>query len=360
MTEIWILGATGRIGRQVAANLAAAQVSPVLVGRDSVRLRELARSIGGDPRIVEAGSVDAVVAELSRNAPAVVVNTIGPFTETALPIARACQPGTHYVDMANEFRAVAAILDLHREAADADRSFVTGAGFGVLATESVLMQVCEGEPAPSRVRVDAVASVATEPGVIGSALASSVLDGVSFGGRRIEYGRLTRSQLGAEPARLTTPDGDAVVTGSAPTAELLAAWRASKADSVVAASIAAPTKLAARLVVPAVSAVLRVPGVARFGARRLARVSVKARDMPRRHSWGHARVEWPSGASREGWLRAGDGMDFTAAVAAEVALRLARGEGSPGAYTPGALFGPEVAIAAGGEFLIDGAAASVG
>jgi NADPH:quinone reductase-like Zn-dependent oxidoreductase len=75
--------------------------------------------------------------------------------------------------------------------------------------------------------------------------------------------------------------------------------------------------------------------------------------MLRRHSWGHTRVEWLSGASREGWLHAGDGMDFPAAVAAEVALRLSRGEGSLGAYTPGALFGLEVAIAAGGKFLVD-------
>jgi len=45
--------------------------------------------------------------------------------------------------------------------------------------------------------------------------------------------------------------------------------------------------------------------------------------------------------------------DFTAAVAAEVAQRLARGEGRPAAHTPGALFGPALALAAGGEFLID-------
>jgi hypothetical protein len=43
-------------------------------------------------------------------------------------------------------------------------------------------------------------------------------------------------------------------------------------------------------------------------------------------------------------------MDFTVAAAAEVAARLARGEGRPGAYTPGALFGPDLAEAAGGAF----------
>jgi short subunit dehydrogenase-like uncharacterized protein len=42
-----------------------------------------------------------------------------------------------------------------------------------------------------------------------------------------------------------------------------------------------------------------------------------------------------------------------AAATAEVAQRLARGEGRPGAFTPAALFGPELALAAGGEFVID-------
>jgi short subunit dehydrogenase-like uncharacterized protein len=353
--EFWVLGATGRTGRAVTARLHGAGREVVLVGRDRDRLADL----GGEHRIV-AGSFEKVLDELARNAPAVVVNTVGAFTTTAPQVARACPDGTHYVDVANEYGAAASILDLHHSAADTGRILVTGAGFGVVATESVLMRICAGEPTPSRVRVDAMASVATEPGVIGTALASSILDGLPAGGRRVERGRLARHGVGAQPLRLTTPDGDEVTTGSAPTAELLAAWRASQADSVVAASSMVPTGRAVRSLVPAVSAVFRVPAVARFGVRRLARVSMKASDMPRRHSWGHARVEWPSGASREGWLRTGDGMDFTVAVATEVALRLARGEGEPGAYTPGSLFGPDLAVAAGGEFFIDGAVASAG
>ena len=36
--EVWILGATGRIGRAVAARLAGTDVSPVLVGWNPDRL----------------------------------------------------------------------------------------------------------------------------------------------------------------------------------------------------------------------------------------------------------------------------------------------------------------------------------
>ncbi len=348
--EIWVLGATGRTGRAVAARLHAAGHPVVLVGRDRERLADRA----GGARTV-AGSLDEVLGELTRESPAAVVNTIGPFTVTAPRVARACPPGTHYVDVAAEYRAASAVHDLHGAATASGRTFVTGAGFGVLATESVLRRVCEGEAVPSRVRVDAVASVAAEQGVVGAALASTIVDAASFGGRRVAHGRLTRSRFGAEPMTLTTPDGDEVVTGSSPTAELLAAWRASGADSVVAASGLIPSGAVARLL-SAVSPVVRVPGIARAGVALLARVPLKTQDRPRRHSWARARADWSSGMSREGWLRTGDGMDFTAAAAAEVALRLARGEGRPGAWFPGELFGAELALAAGGEFILDASA----
>ena len=46
MAEVWILGGTGRVGRGVAEALAAAGVSPVLVGRDAGRLRAAAGDRG--------------------------------------------------------------------------------------------------------------------------------------------------------------------------------------------------------------------------------------------------------------------------------------------------------------------------
>lgn len=73
----------------------------------------------------------------------------------------------------------------------------------------------------------------------------------------------------------------------------------------------------------------------------------------RKVSWAHARVEWPDGTARDGWLQTGDAMDFTSQVGAQVALALLRGEGRPGAYTPGALLGSQLAVRAGGTFVLD-------
>ena len=117
----------------------------------------------------------------------------------------------------------------------------------------------------------------------------------------------------------------------------------------VSTAAAAP---AARAMMPAISALIRLPAIRRFATRRFARVPVRAQQRPRESSWAHARVEWATGATREGWLRTGDGMAFTAAVTADVAQRLARDERRSGAYTPGALVGPPLAVDAGGQFIL--------
>lgn len=362
-TEVWILGGAGRAGRAIAAELARRGVAPVLVGRDSARLAQAAAQVtdaagrGVPGETLTAGSVEAMAAAVRERRPAVVINTIGPFAETAVPLARACLPASHYLDLANDLAAVSALLARDDEAAAAGRTLVTGAGFGVTATESVVVALCAGHPAPRRVRTDMVPSLAVEAGTIGTALAGSLLQGLPgvpgggrYSGRRYAGGQLTAAPFGGDQARLTLPDGTQVTTVGTPLGELLAAQRASGAPEVIAATSELPSSPVFRAVMPVAGALLSIGPVRSFAIRQMAQMKVKARERPREHSWGHARVEWPDGTAAEGWLRVGEATVFTGAVAAEAARRLLAGEGRPGAYTPAALFGPALAEACGGEY----------
>ena len=356
--EVWILGGTGRSGRAIAAELLSRGMSPVLVGRDAARLAEAAARTG-QGRTVVAGSAEAMATEIRRQQPAVVINTIGPFTVTAAPLASACLQAGDYVDLANDMAAVSALLAMTDAAAAAGRTLVTGAGFGVTATESVVVRLCAGRPAPARVRVDMVPALDMEAGAIGEALAGTILDGLPgvagggrYDGRRYADGRLVRDRIGGDALRLTLPDGSQVTTASMPLGELMAAQRASGAPSVVSASSEAPASPVVRAVLPLATTLLAIGPVRSFAKRRLAGVTVKARERPREHSWGHARLQWADGSTAEGWLRVGEAQAFTGAVPAEVARRLLDGAGKPGAYTPAALFGPSLAEACGGEYLI--------
>jgi hypothetical protein len=204
-----------------------------------------------------------------------------------------------------------------------------------------------------------IPSLETEGGPIGEALSGTILDGLPgvegggrYDGRRYQNGRLVRARIGGDVAHFTLPDGARVTTAGMPLGELIAAQRASGAPSVIAASSEAPTSPVVRAVLPLATALLAVGPVRDFAKSRLARIRLKARPRPREHSWGHARIEWADGTTREGWLRIGDAQAFTGAVPAEITRRLLAGEGRPGSYTPAALFGPSLAQACGGEYMI--------
>lgn len=348
--QIWVLGGTGRSGRTIAAQLARLGLTAVLVGRDANRLHAAAQQTGSETLL--APSLAAAAAEIRRQRPAVVINTVGPFTTTAPEVIDACRSaGSHYIDLANDVAALSAAYETHDAATRAGQTVVTGAGFGVTATESVVVKLCEGRPAPLRVRVDMVPSIAMEEGTAGEALIGTLLG--SLHGRRISDGHLAPAPIFSDAERLTLPDGSQVTTAGMPSGELLAAHRASGARHVLSATSEAPSSPVVRAVMPALSTLMRWERLRAFATRRLARVRVKAKERPRDHSWGHAVVTWADGETREGWLRLGDAQEYTGAVSAEVARRLLAGEGRPGAYTPAALFSPTLAESCGATYLLD-------
>lgn len=351
-TAIWILGATGRTGRAIAVRLVSQGWPITLVARDGERLDRLSRSLGHLASTAPLPTLADIAGTIRQARPKVVVNTIGPFTQTAREIARACPPGTHYVDLSNELPSALELLALDAEARLKGSVLVTGAGFGVLATESVVLTLCRDRPAAANVRCAAIPSVNTEPGRLGEALAASITGAFAYGGRHYEDGALTEAPLFGDYRLIPLPDGRLIATASGPTAELEAARRASGAGSVVSATSMVPSSAVLRRALPVVAATMKLDSVRRFATRRIASVMLKPSkvEVPQ-VSWSYARVDWSSDRSQEGWMRTGDAMVFTADVAAEVTARLARGEGAPGAHTPGALFGPELAESCGAQII---------
>jgi len=94
------------------------EVAVVLAGRNQDRVQRLAKATGIESRSGQAADaahlLDGVVG---------VINTAGPFRDTAAPLIHACvRAGVHYVDVSNE-------ADTHLEAwAVSDRARETGAG----------------------------------------------------------------------------------------------------------------------------------------------------------------------------------------------------------------------------------------
>ncbi|MFF3488907.1 hypothetical protein ACFYXC_37435 [Streptomyces sp. NPDC002701] len=177
---------------------------------------------------------------------------------------------------------------------------------------------------------------------------------LTAGGQRYENGQLITSRLGADPQPIIFPDGESAKSAGASSGELLAAHAASGAPFVTATSALVPTAPLIRALLPLLGRLLSVSALRRLAVDRLGRTTVKTTTpRPRNYSWGHAAVEWADGTRHEGWLRAGDGMDFTADVTPTLTELLARGVGKPGAWTPAAALGADLAATADGTFVLD-------
>ena len=351
MTSIWVYGATGRGGRAIAQRLTAdGGVDLVLIGRDETRLNELARTLPGPSRTLVASGVSELVELIVERKPGVVVNTVGPFGDTTLAVAGAClRAGSHYLDLANELDPVRALLELDGPARTEGVTLVTGAGFGVLATESLVIELrADRDPAQW-------ASVAALPGVdgLGSAVLASSIDVIAVGGRRYRDGRLVRTRFGAEHAEIPLPHGHTRHAVAVPTGELEAAHRASGAGDVVCYSSEVPSGRLVRAVLPVVSTLLALKPVRAVAHWLVARLRLAPPVTAAEQSWAYARLEWADGSQRQAWLHTGEGYQFTAAVAAAVARGLVDGTAPAGAFTPGALFGVALAREAGAQITQD-------
>ena len=347
--EIWIRGASGRAGRAIAAELVRRGRRVVLVGRDKTRLLAVVEQAAPGAESLVLKGDEALASALAQRAPGVLINTAGPFSGTGTTARECLRHGVHYVDLANELDPVMALLSLDRQAREAGCVLVTGAGFGVAATEAVVLAV-RGEHGPA-----AAARVAAMPFVdgVGPAVVASVINAMAGGGRRYVDGRIERCRLGEGFARTPLPDGSWVATFAVPTGELEAARRASGASNVIAASNELPSGRVVRAMLPLVGRVLAISPVRR-GV--LAAVS-RSRPRPPRPStgdtsWAHAELIWPDGTRRQGWLSTGEAYTFTARVAVEVTCALADGHGRPGAHTPGTLAGVGLIELAGAKVTI--------
>ena len=314
MPTVLLVGAAGIMGRLIAQEAARRDLNLVLAGRHQDRLVDLAGTFGrGRARalLLDVSASAAVEAVISGTD--LVLNTVGPFTRLAAPLIDACLgAGVPYVDLANEIEAVLALLGRDAEARRRSVTLVTGAGFGVVATEALALLLARSTTEPMRtVRVAAAPAVAyASPGV-----QVTVTEALARGSAQYVDGQLVRTPLGQGATVLEGLGGLRQVI-PAPLGDLVAAQRATGARHVVAY---AP--------VPAERSV----------------ADVSAQEV-RSYAW--AAGSTGSGRSLEAHLTFGEGFRASAVIAVEVAVRVLAAP-RPGAWMPGQLFGPELALACG-------------
>jgi short subunit dehydrogenase-like uncharacterized protein len=357
-STIAILGASGLVGHSIISELgASSEWRLALVGRDATRLSAAGRAAvdaGSAPPFTLAIGDDrdwaAILDRLPR--PDVVLNLVGPATDTAPPVLEWClRNRVHYCDVANEldvFRSTLARDDIARQAG---MSVVTGAGFGVVATEALVLALRGRRPPARSARVVAMPGMATK----GRNVAASAVEVLTAGGRAYRGGTLTPTRLGGAHWCIPTPDGNYFGGIGVAVGDLESARRAAGADDVDAFSTEVPVNAVVRAALPA------VVKAARWGVvRRALEYAVARTDSPGPAagqdqgyvSLSYAQLDWANGESRAGWLQMGDGYAFSGRVAAAVVRAQLAGKMPPGAHTPAAALGAQLAFEAGATLVI--------
>jgi short subunit dehydrogenase-like uncharacterized protein len=294
-SDFVVLGASGATGRMITRRLIERGASVVLAGRDAGRLAEIAP----EARVCTVDLSDPTSLRAATSAGQVVVNTIGPFARLSPAVVSASlDTGSHYVDIGNERASVQTLFDRDDEARARGVSLVTGAGFGLTSTESLVLTLLAGGVRPARVVVAAAAGSARETDGVRTTVAETMADGATT----YVHGELHRAPIGQGATTLTF-GGETRQVIPAPMGDLVAARRLTGADHVTAYTV-----------------------IRRSGTE----------------SYAYAEIIEDDGTTHAAELRTGEGFEYTATIATETAMRLLNDTPKPGAWTPCHLFGIDI------------------
>lgn len=147
-----IYGAYGYTGELIAKEAISHQQQPILAGRNSEKVTELANSLGLEARSFALESVGQVAKQLKDID--LVVHCAGPFELTAEVMMKACIASkTHYLDITGELEVFELAARFNQQALDAGVVLCPGVGFDVIPTDCVAAQLKQQMPDATHLRL---------------------------------------------------------------------------------------------------------------------------------------------------------------------------------------------------------------
>lgn len=336
----WMLyGAYGYTGKLAIDMAMARGHRPVLAGRDTAKLRELAEPLGLEWRAV--GLDDAAALERALDGIELVYHVAGPFTQTAAPMREAClRTKTHYVDVTGESPVTRDTFALHERAKKAGILMLPSSGVNTLPTDGVAAWAQRLLPDADTLEV-AIDTVHQRS----SGSLVSMLEVVSLPGMVRRDGRLVEEPIGKRLRTVRFPAGEKHVIGL-PFADLYTGWETTRIPNITAYVV--QDWFATRAMKAMTPVMRRVFGNAAIRERAQAEIrrrvtgpDAMARDAD--STWAWAMVRNPAGETREAWLETLEGYTFTAAVVPHI-VEAVLDSGLSGATTVTAAFGPELVL----------------
>ncbi|MEZ5726589.1 MAG: saccharopine dehydrogenase NADP-binding domain-containing protein [Burkholderiaceae bacterium] len=345
--QLIVYGAYGFTGRLVAQEAVARGLRPRLAGRDAVKPRAVAESLGCEHTAV--GIDDAAGLRALLQPASVVLHCAGPFVDTSAPMVQAClDTGTHYVDITGEPPVFAACHDRDAEARTKGVMLLPGAGFDVVPTDCLSGLLKQRLPDATHLTLAFMSSGGLSRGTMRT------------GSRYLADGTLVRvdgrvvTRAGSPCIRVDLGDGPTEVTATT-WGDVYTAWYSTGIPNIEV-FMAMPPEGRKMVDSPLL--------VRKFLASRLARglVERKLQAMPAGpsdearatgHALAYGRATNAAGQSVELRLRTHEAYRLTAESAVEIGKRVLNGDAPVGYQSPAMAYGPELVLALEGSELIE-------
>ena len=186
-----LYGANGYTGELIARYSRQYDLHPVLAGRRKEVIEPLANKLNLPYRIFDLNDEAALRSALSEVK--AVIHAAGPFSHTARQMADAClQTGTHYIDINGDITVFEMLKHYDEAAKKAGIMVMPGAGFDVVPTDCVALQLRKMLP-------DAIAlklAFATIGGGLSHGTAITMSDRLGEKGAVRKNGKIIRKPLG--------------------------------------------------------------------------------------------------------------------------------------------------------------------
>ena len=134
MPSLLIYGSYGYTGELIVPLAIEAGLRPVLAGRSREKVEPQAAEHGLEHRVFDLDDPNALDNYLKPFD--VVLNCAGPFSRTALPLAKSCiRTNAHYLDITGEIEVFESLHGLNDKAKDAGVMLMPGVGFDVVPSD---------------------------------------------------------------------------------------------------------------------------------------------------------------------------------------------------------------------------------
>jgi short subunit dehydrogenase-like uncharacterized protein len=331
-----IYGANGFTGALIAERARDRGLRPILAGRSREAIEALGTRLGLPVRVFDLAAPEAL-GEGLRDV-RLVLHCAGPYSKTSRPMVDAClRAGAHYLDITGESAVLEAVLARDAEARAAGVVLLPAVGFDVVPTDCMAARLhAELPDATSLELAFSGGDMRPSPGT-----AKTAVEGLHVGALVRQDGRIVA--LRAPRTRDLPFPGGSRFGMSIPWGDLVTAYHSTGIPNITVYTTM--SRRVARLA-PMLhfwAPILRMPATVRFLQKRVEKrasgPTPEARRSTRMSIWG--RVENSAGVGVEGHLEVPEGYELTVLAALESAVRVARGDVSPGATTPSRAFGAD-------------------